>query len=208
MLTRIRTAVAAGASKGPIPPIPREYPTTGSLRPGSDEAVALLVDRLIDYKAEVSTVSAEGLADAVDAALGDAVSVVVPTGLHPDAKVGCERRHRAVHHDGVPAPLTAAELDAVDAVVTAATVAIAVTGTIVLDGSADQGRRAITLVPDVHVVILTVGQIVETVPEGLALLRPTAPLTLISGPSATSDIELSRVEGVHGPRTLRVLIVR
>ncbi len=82
------------------------------------------------------------------------------------------------------------------------------TGTIVLSGGAGEGRRAISLVPDLLVVVLQLAQIVETVPDGLRMLKPTAPLTMISGPSATSDIELSRVEGVHGPRTLRVIIVR
>ncbi len=102
--------------------------------------------------------------------------------------------------------LSARELDALDGVVTASAVAIAETGTIVLDGSPDCGRRAISLVPDLHVCVVRVSDIVQTVPEGLALLDPTRPLTFVSGPSATSDIELDRVEGVHGPRRLVVVL--
>ena len=119
----------------------------------------------------------------------------------------CTGIGRTVTTDSAPQVLSPQELDAIDAVVTTARVAIAMSGTIILDGGAGQGRRAITLVPDRHIIILTADQIVETVAEAISLLNPTAPLTMIAGPSATSDIELERVEGVHGPRTLHVIII-
>jgi L-lactate dehydrogenase complex protein LldG len=100
------------------------------------------------------------------------------------------------------------ELDGVDGVITSCAVAIAETGTLILDGSAGQGRRVLTLIPDYHLCVVLTDQIVPDVPQALARLEPTRPLTMISGPSATSDIELNRVEGVHGPRTLEVIIVQ
>ncbi len=208
MLERIRAAVAAGAPNTPVPPVPRDYQRRGTQPAGSDDVLVLLVNRLVDYKAEVTVVTPDALAKAVDVALAGATSVVLPVGLPTDAQNGAAGSGRTVVVDGRPRVLTSAELDGIDAAVTAATVAVAVTGTIILSAAEDEGRRAISLVPDLLVVILRLEQIVETVPDGLRRLDPTAPLTMISGPSATSDIELSRVEGVHGPRTLRVLIVR
>lgn len=207
MLERIRSAVAAGAPASVPTPIPRAYHRSGDHEPGSEHVRELLIDRLVDYKAEVTVVTRDGLAGAVDDALAGARSVVVPSGLDQAAAAGCRSGGRTVTVDGAETVLTAAELDGTDAAVIGATVAIAVTGTIVLSAQPHEGRRAISLVPDLLVVVLTADQIVETVPDGIARLSPTRPLTMISGPSATSDIELSRVEGVHGPRTLRVLIV-
>ncbi|MDQ1367002.1 MAG: L-lactate dehydrogenase complex protein LldG, partial [Acidimicrobiaceae bacterium] len=105
------------------------------------------------------------------------------------------------------ATLTPATLDTMHAVVTACTLAIAETGTIVLDGSSDQGRRMATLIPDLHICVVHGRQVVGTVPEALARLDASRPMTFISGPSATSDIELDRVEGVHGPRQLIVVLL-
>ena len=164
----------------------------------------LLEERLIDYRATVRRCAPPDLAAEVGAALTarGARRVVVPPGL---SRLALPPGVEAVPDDG----LAPAELDGLDGVITGAAVAIAETGTIVLDGSPDQGRRAITLVPDYHLCLLHAAQVVHLVPEAVAQLEATAdrPLTWISGPSATSDIELSRVEGVHGPRTLEVILV-
>jgi L-lactate dehydrogenase complex protein LldG len=180
---------------------PAGYRTRGDL--GGERLLDLLADRLTDYRAAVRRAAPAELAAAVAAALADrgARRVVVPPGLDLPALPGVE----VVVDDG----LSAQELDALDGVITGVAVAIAETGTVVLDGSPDQGRRAITLVPDYHLCIVRAEQVVELVPEAVARLEPQAgrPLTWISGPSATSDIELSRVEGVHGPRTLELILV-
>ena len=132
--------------------------------------------------------------------------MVVPPGLDPSWLAGLPVEIRI---DGTSAEdhCSVAELDATDGVITACAAAVAETGTLILDGSPDQGRRVITLIPDYHLVVVLPDQICADVPQALSRLEPTRPLTMISGPSATSDIELKRVEGVHGPRTLEVIMV-
>ena len=156
----------------------------------------LFAERVADYRATVTRCSTADLTATVTRALEGATSVVVPTGLTLDLP-------GAVVDDG----LSHTELDDIAAVVTAAAVGIAETGTVVLDHGDDQGRRAITLLPDLHVCIVREEQVVPDVPDALPWLDPHRPQTWISGPSATSDIELSRVEGVHGPRRLHVVLV-
>lgn len=170
-----------------------------------EQTVDLLAENLADYRAQVHRCDADGLAATIAGLLAarGSTSVVVPTGLDPEWLAATDVTRVPDRLDNTPA-----ELDRVDSVVTACAVAIAETGTIVLDGGPDQGRRRITLVPDHHICVVRVpAQVVSSVPQGLERLDPARPLTWISGPSATSDIELDRVEGVHGPRTLEVVLV-
>ncbi|EPD30546.1 LutC/YkgG family protein [Gleimia europaea] len=187
------------------PQIPRDY-RFGSDAPRSD-VVDEMVAALIDYTAQVKRVKAPGIEDAIAQFLADTKSVVVPPGLPQEWMDAAGRDGREVRVDD-PA-LTNDELDKTDAVVTASRVAVANSGTIILDGTADQGRRAITLVPDTHVIVLRSEDVKATLPEAVAVLaeNPTRPTTWIAGPSATSDIELVRVDGVHGPRNLRIVLV-
>ncbi|QKE82554.1 LUD domain-containing protein [Arthrobacter sp. NEB 688] len=178
--------------------------------PGRVTTLDLFVENVADYRAQVVRVMPSGVADAVADALREhgCGTAVLPTGLDPAWRDAVGGAVRVVAEADVTVD---AELDAVDAVVTAAAVGIATTGTVVLDHGPDQGRRALTLVPDLHVCVVRSGQVVHDVPEAVGRLRPGAeharPLTWVSGPSATSDIELERVEGVHGPRTLVVVLV-
>ncbi len=183
--------------------VSRSYRRASALSP--TERVDLFCERAGEYRAEVRRVGAD---------IAAAVAGV------------CRERdlRRLLVPDGVPeawrpsgpelvgdAALTPRELDAIDGVLTGCTVAIAETGTIALTGAPDEGRRALSLVPDLHVCVVDESRIVALVPEAIAVLgdlvtRERRPVTLVSGPSATSDIELDRVEGVHGPRTLIVLV--
>ena len=201
ILTRIRRAGAAGSP----PSIVRGYRRSGTR--STPARTALFCERVGDYRAEVHLISAGEASQSIAAA---------------------SRRH-AARRLGVPATLDprwrppdlelveddqldAAALDELDGVITGCAVAIAETGTVVLVGGGQEGRRALSLVPDLHVCVVGETQIVDTVPEAVARLEPLArqgrPITFVSGPSATSDIELNRVEGVHGPRTLVVLVIQ
>lgn len=206
ILGRIRTALGTASAASEPDAVPRAYRSAGTHPPGHPALLDLLVDRLVDYRATVHRCSPADVGETVAAAARQwpGGAVVVPPELPDDVLAGL--RGVDVRIDA-STPLSVTDLDAVDAVVTGCAVAIAVTGTLVLDASPDQGRRAISLVPDRHLVVVRAEQVVESVPEGLARLDPRRPLTMVSGPSATSDIELNRVEGVHGPRTLVVVLV-
>jgi len=193
ILARVRSAL--GEHRPPLQPVPSGYRDTAA-EPSPDEVVDLFLERVTDYRATAQRCTEDELARRLAEALEGLERVVVPDGF-PWAVDG------AVRDTG----LSAAELDAADAVVTTAAVAVATTGTIVLDHGPGQGRRALSLVPDVHVCVLRASQVVPDVPQAVAVLDPRRPQTWVSGPSATSDIELDRVEGVHGPRNLRVLVV-
>jgi L-lactate dehydrogenase complex protein LldG len=181
--------------------IPRNYQV--ALDPSID-IVELFVERVEDYRATVHRTTVDGLANSVAEVLEaqGARRIAVPAGV----PAGWLAR-TTVQAVGDDPPLSKRDLDGLDGVITGCAVAIAETGTIVLDAGADQGRRALSLLPDYHLCVVRLDQIVGTVPEALARLEPHRPLTWVSGPSATSDIELQRVEGVHGPRHLDVLLV-
>jgi L-lactate dehydrogenase complex protein LldG len=206
ILGRIRAAlddVPAAESPADVV-VARGYRRAGEL--SGDALVQRFAERVADYDAQVRRVDGAALADAITAGCAEMGlrRVVVPAGLPAAWR---PREVEVIEDDG----LSAGELDAIDGAVTGCAVAIAETGTLVLDGEGPSGRRAITLVPDHHVCVVTAEQIVGLVPEAIATLAPAvrerrAPITLVSGPSASSDIELSRVEGVHGPRHLLVLI--
>lgn len=196
ILARVRAALA---DRPHVPDVPWTYGS--DVGTGAVDLVDRFVERVADYRAQVSRVDDAG--PAIAQALSGFGRVVAD-----DAVI---RSWPQIAPWVGDSGLSAVELDSVDAVVTTATVGIANTGTIVLSHGAGQGRRALSLVPDVHVCVVLADQIVDDVPNAVSRLIDsglhTRPLTWISGPSATSDIELDRVEGVHGPRTLRVIVV-
>jgi L-lactate dehydrogenase complex protein LldG len=205
VLGRIRGALGGGAA---VPEIPRGYLGAGQGAPSGDDVVALFCERCADYQATVRRVGAGELEGAVAAACAErGVRRLVMTGgreLIPGSIEGVE----LVADDPSLGPR---ELDGFDGVLTGCALAVAETGTIVLDGGPRSGRRAITLVPDYHACVVEAARIVAAIPDAVAQLAEAAadgrPITFVSGPSATSDIELDRVEGVHGPRTLDVFVV-
>ena len=206
----ILARIGAAHASAPPPDLPyaaveRGYRTESDL--GQEELVERLVDRLLDYKAQVRRCSAADVPASVATALAErgVRALVVPEGF-PESWTSQVGEEVVVQVDG-PDRLGVPQLDALDGVLTTCAIAVAETGTLVLDGGPGQGRRVVSLIPDYHLCVVRSDQVCADVPQAVRQLDLTRPTTMISGPSATSDIELNRVEGVHGPRTLDVLIV-
>jgi L-lactate dehydrogenase complex protein LldG len=195
ILAAIRTALNDAPA---VPDIPRDYRLDGDL--DAQGLIDVLVDRLEDYKAGVTVVAEAEVPATIRSLLAGAATYVVPAGLDP-AWLAWETDPARVKYDGGSHGTLS-----VTALVTGSAVTVAESGTIILDGSPNQGRRAITLIPDHHICVVHGRDITQILPQALRRLDGTRPLTMISGPSATSDIELERVEGVHGPRRLDVII--
>jgi len=185
--------------------LPRKYKRTAELE--REAILELLEDRLRDYDATVVRVKAGEVSQAIAQLLAERgkLRLVIPAGLEDALGESLPKGFEFVVDEG----MTNAELDTFEGVLTASTVAIAETGTVVLQNIAGQGRRAPTLIPDYHLCVVRAADVVETVPEAMARLAGTAPLatTFFSGPSATADIEMTRIKGVHGPRFLDVVLV-
>jgi len=225
-------ASASAAADEAYSVLPRDY-LRAHHNPAATDIVALFAERAADYRAVVERIGEDSIPAAIARAVATRGAVgttpSAPTPPPADGGAGAGRedaRHvqgNVLVPEGLPAqwltglaagtevvrddpPLTPAHLDRVGAVVTGCAVAIAETGTVVLDHGPGQGRRALTLVPDFHVVVVRAGQVAADIADAVARLDASRPLTFVSGPSATSDIELIRVEGVHGPRTLHILV--
>ena len=202
ILARVRSALrdVPGDERAEDVEVTRDY--VGSHAAG--DVVDLFVERVEDYRATVIRVAEADAPDEVARVLAEhaVANLVVPPGF-PDTLLA---RYQGSRLSDDP-PLTPADLDASDGVITLAAQGIALTGTIVLDAGPGQGRRALSLVPDLHLCVVRASQVAADVPVAVRALTPSRPTTFISGPSATSDIELNRVEGVHGPRTLIVVLI-
>ena len=202
ILNRIRGAL----HDAPTPaPAQRTYRRVSER--AAEEVVEMLVDRLVDYKAAVHHETPATLPGRIAELLGASARYVVPEGLDRAWLPEESGMRRVIVDPNDARAASALGVRELNAVVTSSTVACAETGTIFLTGRPDEGRRAISLVPDHHICVVPLDSVVELIPEALALVEPTAPVTMISGPSATSDIELERVEGVHGPRRLDVILL-
>ncbi len=202
ILGRIRAAVDAAPDRVPYAQVPREYYRKGSLN--REACLHLLKDRLLDYDSEIFEVQSEAeISGAVTAALQKAgernvlVAEAFPKAWLPSGVDVV-----------VDAALTTEQLDRLGTVLTTCEAAVASTGTIILVHEGAQGRRTITLLPDHHICVLSRTQVFEGVPEALAAINASSrkAITTISGPSATSDIEMTRIRGVHGPRRLSVVL--
>ena len=210
ILARIRRASSDITTSDPVADVPIEWEYGTGIE--MDDVVGTFVEKVIDYKATVVRVKGADVPNAVAEGLkatGAEHSVVVPVGLDKSWVEAIKGAGIDVRVDDPQ--LSKEELNGTDAVVTAAACGIADTGSIVLTHVEDQGRRASTLVPDRHVCVMNANQVVSDVPEAIQIVKPAVhdghPLTFISGGSATSDIELARVDGVHGPRQLYVVVV-
>lgn len=210
VLQRVRDALADVPDLPPEEEVALPWSYGGGIE--MSDVVATFQEKVEDYKAQVEHATEATLSTAIQEGLlatEASGTVVVPAGLDPAWREAIAEAGFEVLVDSPE--VTNVDLDHVSAVVTASCVAIADTGTIVLDHGPDQGRRALSLVPDRHVCVVRADQVVSDVPEAIALLEDPArsrrPITFVSGGSATSDIELSRVDGVHGPRRLHVIIV-
>ena len=209
-LSESRVPAATEAERGEeYRRIARTYARGEAAVSDSKNLLSLFTERLVDYDAEVVRTTSDGVEGAIAALFKNASEqrLMVPEGF-PEAWLP-QTLEILRDADENGAQLSHAALDRIKTVLTTASVGIAQTGTIILDHTAGQGRRALTLVPDRHICIVRASQVVETVPEGVAriLTRSTQPITFISGPSATSDIEMTRIRGVHGPRFLSVVLV-
>jgi L-lactate dehydrogenase complex protein LldG len=206
VLARIRSAngheSSLATAQAEWQQIPRDYTQSSPL--SSEQVIELLTERLHDYNAQVVRCRPDQAPNEIESIRQSRslARFIIPPGFPPELLPGGMQVT-------VDSGLTAPELDRFEAAISFATLALAETGTLVLQNLPGQGRRALSLVPDVHLCLVNVRDVVATVPEAFARLESTStlPITFVSGPSATADIEMTRIKGVHGPRFLHVLLL-